>query len=265
MAYTRVDFTNPAGDLVAYGCTHELSLTILKCLTFPHSDHTKYVGKSSSHEVNHSVHGLNHAHAFGSEQCQILRRWRKGHRGQGCRIDAIFVSDVQSRVLVVPDVAINRAVHPLPSPVKALSSRHKRDSSTVLHVPCSLRGHFAAPRRRYWAHCISETRKMDHDELSALPPENAVLFPSKSSKRTSVSRASSLNPQWRSTVLRDGSTSPLVSSAAMDSPGYHPKEVCGRDKHWMESQLSLCRRLMDQHQNGLLRRPYLHRRHVAIL
>ncbi|KAF8798957.1 Thioesterase/thiol ester dehydrase-isomerase [Phlegmacium glaucopus] len=34
LAYTRVDFTNPAGDLVAYGY------------------HTKYVGKSSVHENN---------------------------------------------------------------------------------------------------------------------------------------------------------------------------------------------------------------------
>ncbi|KAF8195558.1 thioesterase thiol ester dehydrase-isomerase [Pholiota molesta] len=34
LAYTRVDFTNPAGDLVAYGY------------------HTKYVGKSSSHSEN---------------------------------------------------------------------------------------------------------------------------------------------------------------------------------------------------------------------
>ncbi|TFK17407.1 thioesterase thiol ester dehydrase-isomerase [Coprinopsis marcescibilis] len=34
LAYTRVDFTNPAGELVAYGY------------------HTKYVGKSSSHHDN---------------------------------------------------------------------------------------------------------------------------------------------------------------------------------------------------------------------
>lgn len=34
LAYTRVDFTNPAGELVAYGY------------------HTKYVGKSSSHDNN---------------------------------------------------------------------------------------------------------------------------------------------------------------------------------------------------------------------
>ncbi|KAF8903144.1 thioesterase thiol ester dehydrase-isomerase [Gymnopilus junonius] len=34
LAYTRVDFTNPAGELVAYGY------------------HTKYVGKSSSHHEN---------------------------------------------------------------------------------------------------------------------------------------------------------------------------------------------------------------------
>jgi len=34
LAYTRVEFSNPAGDLVAYG------------------HHTKYVGKSASHEKN---------------------------------------------------------------------------------------------------------------------------------------------------------------------------------------------------------------------
>ncbi|KAG6909140.1 hypothetical protein DXG01_001892 [Tephrocybe rancida] len=34
LAYTRVDFTNPAGELVAYG------------------HHTKYIGKSSSHPQN---------------------------------------------------------------------------------------------------------------------------------------------------------------------------------------------------------------------
>ncbi|KAG2010013.1 hypothetical protein CC2G_012872 [Coprinopsis cinerea AmutBmut pab1-1] len=34
LAYTRVDFTNPAGDLVAYGY------------------HTKYIGKSSNHHEN---------------------------------------------------------------------------------------------------------------------------------------------------------------------------------------------------------------------
>ncbi|KAH7878026.1 thioesterase thiol ester dehydrase-isomerase [Lentinula edodes] len=34
LAYTRVDFTNPAGELVAYGY------------------HTKYVGKSSTHQKN---------------------------------------------------------------------------------------------------------------------------------------------------------------------------------------------------------------------
>ncbi|KAG6909137.1 hypothetical protein DXG01_001889 [Tephrocybe rancida] len=34
LAYTRVDFTNPAGELVAYGY------------------HTKYIGKSSSHPQN---------------------------------------------------------------------------------------------------------------------------------------------------------------------------------------------------------------------
>ncbi|KAF9475648.1 thioesterase thiol ester dehydrase-isomerase [Pholiota conissans] len=34
LAYTRVDFTNPSGDLVAYGY------------------HTKYIGKSSSHSEN---------------------------------------------------------------------------------------------------------------------------------------------------------------------------------------------------------------------
>ncbi|KAF8645269.1 hypothetical protein AX16_008093 [Volvariella volvacea WC 439] len=34
LAYTRVEFTNPAGELVAYG------------------HHTKYIGKSSSHPKN---------------------------------------------------------------------------------------------------------------------------------------------------------------------------------------------------------------------
>jgi acyl-coenzyme A thioesterase 13 len=54
LAYTRVDFMNDKGTLVAYGRMSSLyhepqirrSYTVL-----PHADHTKYIGKSSSHEV----------------------------------------------------------------------------------------------------------------------------------------------------------------------------------------------------------------------
>lgn len=53
LAYTRVDFTNPAGDLVAYGCTNPSSLKSHDKLTVS-VDHTKYVGKSSSHPVRES-------------------------------------------------------------------------------------------------------------------------------------------------------------------------------------------------------------------
>lgn len=53
LAYTRVEFTNPAGDLVAYGC-EQSSLRVtgkLERSTVFVADHTKYVGKSSQHEV----------------------------------------------------------------------------------------------------------------------------------------------------------------------------------------------------------------------
>jgi hypothetical protein len=53
LAYTRVDFTTPAGDLVAYGCVasfYPLPYTVF--LTPFHIAHTKYVGKSSMHEVS---------------------------------------------------------------------------------------------------------------------------------------------------------------------------------------------------------------------
>ena len=49
LAYTRVDFTNDKGNLVAYGCTSFLyDESQIHRL---HTDHTKYVGKSSSHKV----------------------------------------------------------------------------------------------------------------------------------------------------------------------------------------------------------------------
>lgn len=50
LAYTRVDFTNPAGDLVAYGRMYASSLKLHDELTVS-IDHTKYIGKSSSHPV----------------------------------------------------------------------------------------------------------------------------------------------------------------------------------------------------------------------
>lgn len=53
LAYTRVDFTNDEGTLVAYGCTSPLSDEpgIHRPDTFPCVDHTKYIGKSSNHKV----------------------------------------------------------------------------------------------------------------------------------------------------------------------------------------------------------------------
>lgn len=56
LAYTRTDFTNEAGELVAYGCRFsccqgrmvDLRTSIVETL----ADHTKYVGRSSSHEVS---------------------------------------------------------------------------------------------------------------------------------------------------------------------------------------------------------------------
>lgn len=52
LAYTRVDFMNNEGTLVAHGRTFPLynESQILK----PHTDHTKYVGRSSSHKVRPS-------------------------------------------------------------------------------------------------------------------------------------------------------------------------------------------------------------------
>lgn len=52
LAFTRIDFTNPAGELVAYGrklCFADLGYFILR-LHF--TDHTKYIGKSSSDPVS---------------------------------------------------------------------------------------------------------------------------------------------------------------------------------------------------------------------
>lgn len=52
LAYTRVDFTNPAGELVAYGCrTSFVKLEYRPFYILFCTDHTKYVGKSSSHPV----------------------------------------------------------------------------------------------------------------------------------------------------------------------------------------------------------------------
>ena len=53
LAYTRVDFTNDKGTLVAYGCTSLLcdGLQVYSPRTLPYTDHTKYIGKSSSHQV----------------------------------------------------------------------------------------------------------------------------------------------------------------------------------------------------------------------
>ncbi|KAH7915866.1 hypothetical protein BJ138DRAFT_1097619 [Hygrophoropsis aurantiaca] len=47
LAYTRVDFLNPGGDLVAYGCK-KLFLNFMHAALIHIADHTKYVGKSSS-------------------------------------------------------------------------------------------------------------------------------------------------------------------------------------------------------------------------
>ena len=53
LAYTRVDFTNDKGILVAYGCMYFLFFESRthRSGTLPHADHTKYIGKSSGHEV----------------------------------------------------------------------------------------------------------------------------------------------------------------------------------------------------------------------
>ena len=53
MAYTRVDFTNAAGELVAYGRkTCVLTRKVMRKLIASTPDHTKYVGKSSSDPVS---------------------------------------------------------------------------------------------------------------------------------------------------------------------------------------------------------------------
>ena len=49
LAYTRVDFTNDKGILVAYG--RMSSLYDESQIYRPYTDHTKYIGKSSSHKV----------------------------------------------------------------------------------------------------------------------------------------------------------------------------------------------------------------------
>jgi len=53
LAYTRVDFTNDKGTLVAYGCTSSFcdESGIHRPGTLLYVDHTKYVGKSSGHKV----------------------------------------------------------------------------------------------------------------------------------------------------------------------------------------------------------------------
>lgn len=53
LAYTRVDFTNDKGTLVAYGCTFSFrnESGIHRPDTLLYVDHTKYVGKSSGHKV----------------------------------------------------------------------------------------------------------------------------------------------------------------------------------------------------------------------
>ncbi|KAG6909144.1 hypothetical protein DXG01_001896 [Tephrocybe rancida] len=53
LAYTRVDFTNPARELVAYGSKSEPRRVVEVDVTLqPNADHTKYIGKSSSHPQN---------------------------------------------------------------------------------------------------------------------------------------------------------------------------------------------------------------------
>lgn len=53
LAFTRVDFTDDKGTLVAYGRTPSSchKPRIHGSNTLPFTDHTKYVGKSSSHKV----------------------------------------------------------------------------------------------------------------------------------------------------------------------------------------------------------------------
>ncbi len=53
LAFTRVDFTNASGELVAYG---RMSQTLTFILSERDDsfivDHTKYIGKSTSHPVS---------------------------------------------------------------------------------------------------------------------------------------------------------------------------------------------------------------------
>lgn len=52
LAYTRTDFTNAEGELVAYGCMlHQFGGKCVLKLTAG-IDHTKYIGKSSLHAVS---------------------------------------------------------------------------------------------------------------------------------------------------------------------------------------------------------------------
>jgi len=69
LAYTRVDFTNDKGTLVAYGC-----------MSFPYDesqihrpcpDHTKYIGKSSSHKVSLASRFL----LFPSQTSHFRKMW----------------------------------------------------------------------------------------------------------------------------------------------------------------------------------------------
>lgn len=58
MAYTRIEFTNLQGQLVAFGREH-LSLLSPGLQSNIFKDHTKYVGKSHNHSVCHlSIHCL---------------------------------------------------------------------------------------------------------------------------------------------------------------------------------------------------------------
>ena len=63
LAYSRVEFTNPNGDLVAYGCkltSFFQGVFSLLLTTVTHSDHTKYIGKSSQHPVSVKRRSLIH-------------------------------------------------------------------------------------------------------------------------------------------------------------------------------------------------------------
>jgi acyl-coenzyme A thioesterase 13 len=61
LAYTRVDFTNPAGQLVAYGSEFSPFVSCRVCRTADSMlglAHTKYVGKSIGHAVRHFFEGF---------------------------------------------------------------------------------------------------------------------------------------------------------------------------------------------------------------